>query len=241
MMLSIWTFYALTTLVYVIILQATFILAIAFAKDPTSLFDVNDSVDRIADINADDVNLMASIENPNWNLFNSQPFVNQDLVGAFDESSFIPDGGDSSVFQDPDPDSDLYNINLDSNSSSDINPLAGQTNDNDQGSTIDPTPLSSSLQDDDDGTNAQVISTALRFDFWNFWPFSCTFKLGSQGVCCRGPEDDRGVRHGCGGATYQCNDISHRFCCALADKTYTTRTWCVAPPPDGQEGPAQNA
>lgn len=247
--------HAITTLTYFIILQTFFYFTIALPKDPASLFDLNGSVDRTAGIHADEPNLITSIDDPEWNLFSSQSSVNQDVVGTFDGSSpFIQNGDDinaptdsSSIFQyqDPGPDPDLFPISLDSNSNS--KPPTSQNSANSQDSTINPILLSNSLHDTNDNNgdkpSSQILATNLRFDLWNFWPWSCPYKLNSQAACCNGPEDDRGVRHGCGITAFNpvCDDFSHRFCCYYQDTSITERTWCVAPPPDGQDGSGDTA
>ena len=237
-----WIFPTLTSSICLISLSVIFtpLIALPNPQNSGSLFDLNGSVDQTSGIEANEPNSIAFIDNSDWTLLSSQPSLNQDVAGIIDESSspFIQNGDDPipptdssfTFLQDPDP--DPLPIILDSNSNSNNQPLTSQKSDNDNQL------LSTSLHDNinkNPNPTTQPISTNLHFDLWNIWPFSCTFKWGSQGVCCDGPEDDLGVRHGCGRTAFNqaCDDPSHRFCCALADRTYFTRTWCVAPPPDG--------
>lgn len=218
-------------------------------RDPTSssLFDMNDSLDdRIAtgiNINANDLNLMPSsitTEDSDWTLFISQPSFNQNAAEIVDETSsssssspFIQTGDDLipptefslAFLQDQNPNSDL-NLDLDSHSNPDLLLLSLNSNSNSK-PIINSSPSPSGPTSPTPNNNKPP-----RLDFWNTWPFSCTFKWGSQAVCCDGAEDDQGVRHGCGRTMLNsaCDDPSHRFCCALADRTYFTRTWCVVPP-----------
>ena len=192
-------------------------------------WDSSQSIDETTNSDTTPSSLIAATS-PEWTLFNPESSVDQSAM-KFDRLPPVQDDGDFGTLLDPYllQDQDSYKMGF----ADDLN--AGHNHEDLTTDSIFPNSIG-------DTPVVAADTTSLRYDIWNFFPWVCSWKLHMQASCCTGSEDDNSVRYGCGivALNKNCDVLSNRYCCDALDRRVDQRTFCVRPPPDGENSSPEN-